>query len=188
MLYDSKLCLNEDWENERTGSRSCAIQCNIRNSLLLTESRNRKVWDGPGGTWATFHTLPSPFKYFSCSILNSGRACCRIRSLKLRVLFYLKIYVHYQTTGSRFLLSKPVAVSKSYVIVIMTTNADPISCALRNELILQNIFKFLPLESLMTVSRINKFWNHEARTYLRDHRTCTVYIKSWEVEPCLQVQ
>ena len=70
----------------------------------------------------------------------------------------------------------------------MSTNEDPVACVLRNELILKHIFHFRPLKSLLTVSHMNKFRNAEARTYMRDHRKCTVYIKSWPVVPCRELQ
>ena len=52
----------------------------------------------------------------------------------------------------------------------MSQDDDPVCCALRNELILQQVFKFLPLESLLIASQLNKFWLAESRTYIRDHR------------------
>ena len=68
-------------------------------------------------------------------------------------------------------------------------NEDPVGCALRNQLVLQEIFNFLPMESLLTASRVNKFWCAEARTYIRDHRKCTVGIRSTgTLVPCEQLQ
>ena len=63
---------------------------------------------------------------------------------------------------------------------------SPVSVSLRNGLILQEIFSFLPLRSLLTSSQVNKFWKAEARTYIRDHRKCPVFISSSTMLPCTQ--
>ena len=69
-----------------------------------------------------------------------------------------------------------------------SSGENSVSIALRNELILQEIFSFLPLKSLLTLSQVNKFWNAEARTYIRDHRKCTVSISSSTIPPCAQLE
>ena len=49
--------------------------------------------------------------------------------------------------------------------------------ALRNPLVLQYIFKFLPTGFLLSsCSLVNKSWNIETRTFIRDYRKCTVGI------------
>ena len=54
-------------------------------------------------------------------------------------------------------------------------NDRPCEQALTNSLVLENVFKCLPTEFLLsTCSLVNKFWNNEARTFVRDHRKCTV--------------
>ena len=50
--------------------------------------------------------------------------------------------------------------------------------ALRNELIVDKLFQFLPLKSLLCCSEVCKNWNKQARTYIRDHRKCTASIST----------
>ena len=65
---------------------------------------------------------------------------------------------------------------------------DPVRTALQNELILQEIFNFLPLKSLLTSGLVSKLWNTETRTYIRDHRKCTAFISSPTVSPWDELQ
>ena len=54
-------------------------------------------------------------------------------------------------------------------------NESPCEKALRNPLVLQNIFKFLPTGLLLSsCSLVNKSWNNQTRTFIRDNRICTV--------------
>ena len=49
--------------------------------------------------------------------------------------------------------------------------------ALRNPLVLQHIFQFLPTGFLLSsCSLVNKSWNYQTRTYTRDNRKCTVTV------------
>ena len=46
--------------------------------------------------------------------------------------------------------------------------------ALRNPIILENIFKYFSTSSLLSAcSLVNKTWNREARIFIRNHRKCT---------------
>lgn len=49
--------------------------------------------------------------------------------------------------------------------------------ALRNELVLSEIFKFFGTKTLLCCSSVNKLWKNQARTYIRDHRKCTILIQ-----------
>ena len=47
--------------------------------------------------------------------------------------------------------------------------------ALRVEVISRELFKYLPAKVLlMPCSLVNKFWNKEARTFIRDYRNCRI--------------
>ena len=62
-------------------------------------------------------------------------------------------------------------------------NEDPVSIALQNQLVQHEIFKFLPIKSLLDWSLTNKAWNTNIRTYVRDYRKCTVSIRPSLSEP-----
>ena len=50
---------------------------------------------------------------------------------------------------------------------------DPVEQGLENELILESIFKFLPVRTLLICSQVSSFWKYQAHLYIRDHRKCT---------------
>ena len=60
----------------------------------------------------------------------------------------------------------------------MTNNQTPeaVRTALQNELVLQKIFQFLPMKSLLSCSVVCKIWNQQARLYIRDQRKWTISI------------
>ena len=66
-----------------------------------------------------------------------------------------------------------------------STAEDPVREALQNELILEEIFSFLPMTSLHTCSLVSKNWNRQVRTYIRDHRKLTAVIHS---PPCSRLR
>ena len=55
---------------------------------------------------------------------------------------------------------------------------DSVQHALRTELILDGIFNFLPMQSLLSCSQVNSLWKYQAQLYIRDHRKCTVRMTS----------
>ena len=55
---------------------------------------------------------------------------------------------------------------------------DPVEQALRTELILEALFKFLPVQSLLVSSQVNRLWKYQAQLYIRDHRKCTARMTS----------
>ena len=63
-------------------------------------------------------------------------------------------------------------------MAMVINDEDPVKSALRNELILQEIFNFLPLKTLLLATEIDKFWNFQVRTYFRDHRKCTAFVSA----------
>ena len=61
--------------------------------------------------------------------------------------------------------------------------------ALSNPLVLQNIFKFLPTNFLLSsCSLVSKLWNSEARSFIRDNRKCTIATRRIEETFCQFVQ
>ena len=58
-----------------------------------------------------------------------------------------------------------------------TSNEAPaVLTALRNELVLEKIFQFLPMKSLLPCSDVCKIWNKQSRMCIRDHRKWTISI------------
>ena len=57
------------------------------------------------------------------------------------------------------------------------TGEDPIDQALRTELVLEEIFKFLPVWSLLCCNQVNKLWNNQAQLYIRDHKKWKAHMK-----------
>ena len=58
------------------------------------------------------------------------------------------------------------------------TDSSPAAhTALRNELVLLEIFKHLTTKTLFCCSLVNKHWKNQVRTYMRDHRKCTIVIQ-----------
>ena len=69
----------------------------------------------------------------------------------------------------------------------IASNEVPVLTALQNELILDKIFEHLPVKSLLGCSEVCRIWNNQVRTYIRDHRKCTVSISSAS-SPCSRLR
>ena len=62
---------------------------------------------------------------------------------------------------------------------------DAMESAMKNPVVLRIIFSYLPLNNLKKCSLVDKTWNFEVRSYIRDFRQCNANIS--EVIPCFDL-